>query len=52
MFLVDDKGIVCKLGVFLIWKFENLKYFKDFLYLFEIGKFLYYYLEIWKNSVV
>lgn len=52
MFLVDDKGIVCKLGVFLIWKFENLKYFKDFLCLFEIGKFLYYYLEIWKNSVV
>ena len=52
MFLVDDKGIVCKSGVSLTWKFENSKYPKDPLCLPETGKFSYYQLEIWKNSVV
>ena len=52
MFLVDDKGIVCKSGVSLTWKFENSKYPKDPLCLPETGKFSYYHLETWKNSVV
>ena len=52
MFLVDDKGIVCKSGVSLAWKFESSKYLKDPLYLPKAGKFSYYQLERWKNNVV
>jgi hypothetical protein len=52
MFLVDDKGIVCKSGVSLAWKFESSKYPKDPLCLPETGKFSYNQLETWKNNVV
>lgn len=52
MFLVDDKGIVCKSGVSLAWKFESSRYPNDPLCLPKTGEFSYYQLETWKNNVV